>query len=519
MSDATPNSDTVVSLSQTGQRMYPRIEMPLRVELLGQQYETTDWSLGGFGLGDGAPCLELGSVQTAELLLSFPCFESRMSVMVKVVRVEEGEGRGFQFIDMTSQRAEILSYIIDRHLSGETILMPEMMEMGEVGRIVFSQKSTQRLQTLSSALRLSLVVAGVLIFATIGLSIIVSSFLTVRSEYASVASSRTLIRAPFSGFVEGAEIDPQSPVERGALLFTISPPVKPQAIVSLEQDIVLMQQRIDILQSELSDAELAFDAWRSKLSVQKEATEAQVVYLSQTVDANQRVYDRLQKLREQGIATALRLDEAEVRLRQSQNELSAKQSALKTINFELDAAKQGLYVDNADKTRKSPNELRREISESKNLLSGKQVTLNSLEEQFVVRSPCHCLVETTSIKLGEFVERGDIVYTLGDANQSVAEVDALVPISRVKFLRKGAAAQVVLADSTEEIIGHVTDVNYNPMNTGRTGLPDQLRTMGRYALVTIALQSSEQTPLSGLPAVATMRISLGDLLFYYLGLS
>jgi len=504
--------------SKSGQRIYPRIEMPLVVEIQNEQYTVTDWSLGGFGLSGETLQCEDGDIFKCRLIFAFPYFKTTMDVSAKVVRIENGHARGFQFIDMTTDRAEVLSYIVDNHLSGEMVALPEMLDRGEPGKVVFSTKTTQRLQMAYASLRLAAILLASLVVLAIGSTTILKSFLTVRSEFASVASSRTLARAPVSGFVKGADFSDGTDITTGDILLTITPPVKPIELTKLEQEIKTTSHRIKLQEQELAEVQEVFSNWEKRLDTDLRASNIQRDLLLKEVDARKRVYDRLLALNKKGVTTSARVDDAEIDLRQAQKNLARETANKERLQQEHYAATQGLYMDGAEKTRSTPSDIRREISASRELLKSKEASLASLKEQFTVRSPCNCTIESQSAKNGEYVESGSVVYSLGNHLNATAEVDALVPVERVRYLGIGTEASVVLANQSTELMGKIKQVNYNPRNTGRTGLPDSLRTLGRFALVTISLPPSERLPLSGLPAIVSMRIPLGKIVFHYTGL-
>lgn len=504
-------------VSPSGQRVHPRVTVPLGVEIAGVRYEAADWGLGGFGLTEEGPSGALDDIFKCRLIFVFPNLETSVTLSAKAVRVEDGRVRGFQFVDLSADRAEVLAYVIDRHLSGDLVALPGMLEQGEPGRIAFSEPTVRRMRTFATASRLGAIFIGVVLVAGVAGVSLVSSVLTVRSEYASVASGRTLARAPEAGYVLGAGLAPGARVARGDVLFEIQPPAKPQDLSTLENDVAMAESGVALRTQQLGEVEAAFASWTERLGVDVGASERRVKLVGAEVEARRRLFQRLSGLAASGLVSASRSDEAEVALRNAEVTLAAEEADLARLRLELKVAAEGLYLGDTRATRRTPGDARRDLAESRAELDNRRAALAAQQERFVVRSPCDCVVEGRSAKPGEYAERGATIYTLADGGEHGGEVDALVPVDRIGLLHVGAETRVLLSDRSGDVVGRVTEITYNPRNTGRTGLPDQLRALGRFALVTVALPEGTQ-PMSGVPATVTARVSAGDLLFRFTGI-
>ncbi len=505
-------------ISQSGQRSYPRIEMPLGVEIGGVRYEAADWSLGGFGLGERAPPAARGDILKCRLLLRFACFDTSMEITAKVVRVVDGTGRGFQFIDMTTERAEVLGYIVDNHLAGELVAVPDLVARSGPGEIVFSDAAMRRLRLVAAGLRFAAVLAVAMVVIALGGLSLAASFFTVRSEYAAVASGRTVARAPESGFVQGPALPIGVAVPRGAPLFEIVPPVKPQALAELEHEIAVLESRLAQEEDALIDVETAFYAWEDRLKMDLAAARRRAALARAEVDAHRRLHARLAGLAADGQATRSRVDEAEVRLRTAERQQAEVSALITRIEEDLRLAGAGLYMGDNNSGRDTPGDLRRAIRVTRAALAGKTAALGALQERYLVRSPCDCVVEVALGKAGEYVSRGATVYELGEVRGRAAEVDVLVPAEQVGLLRAGMAAGVLFPDRPQELQGRIGALTLNPQNTGRGGLPDELRAFGRFALATVALDPAAAAPPTGTPAIVTIRVPLGNMLYRLTGL-
>lgn len=116
---------------------------------------------------------------------------------------------------------------------------------------------------------------------------------------------------------------------------------------------------------------------------------------------------------------------------------------------------------------------------------------------------------------GTAVLAGDVLLGLAaEGSAAPLEVDALVPSTRIPFLALGQRVGVRLAGARDVTTGRIIALNHNPENTGRIGLPDNLRSLRIYGLVTVALDAppAEGGSAIGTPALLQAPISLRMLL-------
>lgn len=393
MSASDPASRPSPITSKSGQRVHPRIDIPLTVEINGVRHVVADWSLGGFGLEASAPDCEAGDVFKCRLIFIFPHVEATLTLLAKAVRVVDGKGRGFQFVDMTADQAEALSYIVDNYLSGDIVTVAGLASHGMPPEISFSDETTRRMRAVSAALRLGAILVVTIGVAAFGAVSLLSSFLTVQSEYAAVASDRIVMRAPQAGFLLAATATTGETVTRDSVLFEISAPVNPQDIAALEQEIVSAQKQIELEVEHLSDVEAAFGSWVGQLQADIAAADTRVRLMTSEVAVRQRLFDRRAGLAKDGRAAAVQVDEAEVALRQAQIALADEKATLQRLRDELKLAGAGLYLGDTRATRQTPGDVRRSLAERREQLSAKEATLRARQARFVVRSPCDCVVE------------------------------------------------------------------------------------------------------------------------------
>ena len=106
-----------------------------------------------------------------------------------------------------------------------------------------------------------------------------------------------------------------------------------------------------------------------------------------------------------------------------------------------------------------------------------QARLNALEQRLRANSlyaPCDCTV-LWAVPTGEWVEKGELLFTLIRTASGDLLVEALVPMRSIDRVSPGQVAFIALPDTTELIEADVTHVTLDPLRRPRAGLPGWLR--------------------------------------------
>lgn len=104
------------------ERQFVRTKIPARITLhgngqTGMECDIQDISLGGLGLLHDEP-LKIGSLFTASIKLQLNKIDLNIDTKVKIVS-QRGREIGAEFVDLDSQKRDILRYIISAYMSGE----------------------------------------------------------------------------------------------------------------------------------------------------------------------------------------------------------------------------------------------------------------------------------------------------------------------------------------------------------------------------------------------------------------
>lgn len=506
--------------SPSGKRAYPRLNLPLAVDINGGRYQASNWSLGGLRLRDGPPA-KAGDLFKLTLHLDFASFQVALELMGTAVVVASGKGLGFQFVDVPADKARVLRLVSDKWLAGELVNFTDVLSEGREGaRLTFTDRSTRRLQRSATVIRFTVLMATIAAALAAGIYYIVDSVLTVRSEYAAVSAVMTIVRMPENGFVTGSPLAIGTSLKRDQVIGTVEPAVTPQAQTDIDTQISVAEAQLAQQRAALAAATLGFDAFkRTAVSDLAKAHTARTL-LERQVDAEQRVYDRIKTAVAQGDMGQAQADQEEVKLTVLRNGLNEARATEFQATQVAQAAEKGLYTTNGFSTQQTPAQLEQAVHVTEAQLARLRGMLAAMKSRLVIRSPCDCSVSAVLAQVGEFMVQGTPIYRLGAQAGRTVEIDVLVPNDRMHFLALGQQAKVVLANSTTSLAAHITGISFNPAIVNRVGLPDTLRSFGQFSLVTIALDEpvGPTAPVNGLPASVSFSMSAGMLLDHLTGI-
>ena len=116
-----------------------------------------------------------------------------------------------------------------------------------------------------------------------------------------------------------------------------------------------------------------------------------------------------------------------------------------------------------------------------------------------ITAPCDCLVRWV-LPGGSWVDEGDELLRLADAQSSNLLVEAVVPISATAHIAPQQQARIYLQNQTSPISGRVVGVDFDRVGTPRMGFPDWVSHDQSLARVTIVSDAALSTADIGRPA-------------------
>ncbi|WP_431268784.1 HlyD family secretion protein [Dankookia sp. P2] len=342
-----------------------------------------------------------------------------------------------------------------------------------------------------------------------GAGFVLSRSLVVYSDFAAVSSALRLVRAPQGGIVSLPEIGLGSALRAGTPLALLEPVVPPQVLAEVEPQAQALAARVGQLRGELEQAEAGFENFRRRAKAGFDAAATHRQLAERQVMLQQRIQGRIATLARSAAATPMQADQLEVELLAQRRALADAVLAEVTARNLLEDAQAGRFVSDGRTTQRTPQEIRRELEAAEAARREMLGTLERLGTRITLTAPCDCQVAQLGATAGSFVAAGDPILGLAEpVMPDSVEVDALVDATRLGFLRQGQAVEVFLAGDAQATPGRVTSITYNPENQGRIGLPDNLRSLKSYGVLTVTLEGGVPQARPGLPALVKAPLAL-----------
>ena len=229
-SSSTPPVPANVVHEAIDERQYVRTKLNARVLLsaTGQpSFESTlqDISLGGIGLVHADP-LKIGSLYNASIKLRLNQIDLNIDSKVKIVS-QRGQEVGAQFVDLDTQKRDILRYIITAYMSGEIADINGLFNVMQRENYIKERKHTYA-SARSAGDRLK-AMTGTLLYTAAGIAAL--SFVAYKSYMllfripalqAQVSANAQVISMPDNGYVKYLLQPGQTEVKAGEPVASIS---------------------------------------------------------------------------------------------------------------------------------------------------------------------------------------------------------------------------------------------------------------------------------------------------------
>ncbi len=227
---STPTVPANVVHEAIDERQYVRTKLNARVLLsaTGQPaFESTlqDISLGGIGLVHADP-LKIGSLYTASIKLRLNQIDLNIDSKVKIVS-QRGQEVGAQFVDLDTQKRDILRYIITAYMSGEIADINGLFNVMQRENYIKERKHTYAsARTAGDRLK---AMTGTLLYTVAGIAAL--SFVAYKSYLllfripavqAQVSANAQVISMPDNGYVKFLLQPGQTEVKAGEPVASIS---------------------------------------------------------------------------------------------------------------------------------------------------------------------------------------------------------------------------------------------------------------------------------------------------------
>lgn len=482
--------------------------MPMVAEMAGKAYHARDWSACGLTLHADGPVLQVG--QDVAMRLHFELSEGCRVVELggRVLRTVGRQARAFQFLG-SGHHAE-LEKIARSWLTGEAGHPRELAEPTASAMPAVPTLLPARLLALPAppsaaapiwarVRRVALAALGVSAVACAA-AYVITTRLTVYSDYAAVTGDLQIVRAAASGVLAGSALKPGAKLHAGQVVGRLEPAVTPVALAQLTTALEVAQAQVDKQKGLLDSLQAGHDGFADFAQHALQEAIAVRKLHEDKVLAEQRIYSRLRALAKMGWASPMRADQEQVNLRTQQHDLMLARENETAAQQRQDDAKRGRFTTDGRSTQLAPADAARDLRVLEAYRNSAAAALAALSASTPIVSQCECTVATVAVPDQSFVTQGATIANLAVSAAGTAQVDALVPSGLLSFVRLGQTVRVFLGDRSNATTAVVAAVNFNPVNTGRVGLPDTLRTLNNYGLVTVTLQDAADLHV-GLPAV------------------
>lgn len=242
------------------ERQFVRTKIPAKAILSGHglsglECNIQDISLGGMGLLYDQP-LKLGSLFNASIRLKLSTIDLNIDAKVKIVS-QRGREVGAEFVELDSQKRDILRYIIAAYMSGDIADINGLFNVMQRENYI-KERKTKHASARTSGERLKAAL-GTLLFLAVGLAalslILYKSYLLffrIPASQAIVSANAYVISMPDNGYVKYLLQPGQVQVKVGEpvasvssqLAATFTTPSDIQALANLSQtDMQLLMGR------------------------------------------------------------------------------------------------------------------------------------------------------------------------------------------------------------------------------------------------------------------------------------
>lgn len=492
-----------------GHRIHPRVEFPLEVEFDdGQRFPARNWGTGGFRLDDGALISEVGAAHVVRLIA--PVLDSALHIVVnaRVVRLLNGWAVGFQFVDLSPSQLELLDQLIQTGLDGDASVLGRLAAMPQ------QDLSISRFSSPHSSYAARNIGASVLLFCLIvaGGLFILSRLLTITADYAAVAADLRQLNAPEAGYLVSDALTVGARVNAGQTIAMVQPVPTPQVRLSTETQISVMEALLAQQLTALAETRVGFTKFLQTSRIAHEEATAARKLLDQQVAAGSRNFERLLTMQDKKIIADARVEQERQVFLGLQRLLSAARDTEEATRNRLSNAEVGMFPSDGRSTQKSPADIERSIANTSAGITRLRDILAALERPLPMTSPCDCRVASMASTPGTYVLAGARIADLAQEHQGKVLIDALIQNPRLTYIRLGQSVSVNIANAPEDLQGRVVAVNFNPANSGRIGLPDSVRTLADFGLVSIEVDRPRAETLSGTPATVVAPIDWWGLL-------
>lgn len=222
------------------QRQFVRIQLPLKVKVGAEEYETIDWSNGGVALEwpetmnrDQGTAFVEGKIMKGTLDFPFEEFDMSLPVDMEIRYVDRERHRiGCRFTNLSAQQISMLQYFVGAYMSGEVVRVGDVLEVASRNNFTMQRKVPSAEENLSSGQRvfhtirrrsgmMMVYLGSLLLLAYVAGGLYERAFV-VNAKTAFIEADVVKVQAPTGGTVFYQALDLGSKVQKGKPLVMVS---------------------------------------------------------------------------------------------------------------------------------------------------------------------------------------------------------------------------------------------------------------------------------------------------------
>jgi len=498
-SQAVALADKDRFVSPSGKRAHPRIRLPITIEAEPGEFETADWSIGGFALRETFPAAETGKTLTVDLRLgSGEAMVRLRHVEVEVLRAPGEGGTAFRFVGLSNGQIRLLERVVADHLNGQLASFEHLLKSAASAKsapatsganpvVQAGPAARDRTLRLRAGIMVALLSLAVLMLG----ALVIRALFTVQARYAMAVAPTQAVVMPITGSVHFEGLTSERPVAAGDPLFRVASPGERQEMDRLHAARTEQESRKAILSQQLIEAR----ALNAALSGAQSRREAAIGQSISAMDAEIRLRadsaKRLRDLARQGYVPSLQADQEEIALAQAQRARAELVDEQARLSSDRALYASGLATSTVTSTTTTAARLQAELAAADAAIETIDRTLAQMNQRQVVASPCDCQVQTLLVSDGGAVTAGAPVLRLKEVHRDLF-VRALVAPDEAAKLSIGGRAKVRLADGTTYSDGRVRRIDLRNVSDGEGTLP--LPAQMTYGLATVDIGLPRRLP-------------------------
>lgn len=473
-------------------RRYPRYTAPLQVEINGHVYETLDWSLSGFRIGEVKDLGIAGERINVSVIIKISDFDFSFDTTAEIVRLNPmSREAAFAFTGLKSDQVRALSFVSGAFLSGRLKSVDGLLRTVTTSSGASddgSSGTTDPIERRRSWVR-NLVFLLLAIAALFSARAAILSLSSIESVASWVDARQIELSVSGAASVEAMLVEPGSFVSRGDDIAMLRNQALELELIRAQSELDYLRARSNILSSVRDgrtevlqeEREIAFAAGVRARARRDEAR--------QSLSAAKAHVEGLKELSIPGEVSLAELTRAEQAVAEIAERLALAEEAVDAAEASRRAADSGFFVGDARSTGFEPATLEVEIVSLEQQIAAKQVELDVLNvhlEEFRLVSPCDCAVQEILLVAGERARAEEPILTLTPLS-SRSTVVAFVRHDQANKLVVNQIVTVDLADGRRDRDARISDIRSVVSKENTEKLHDRDLSPERYAEIEITL--------------------------------